>query len=35
MMPRKPFPHPETEKDRSAPLKGIYPNAVVELPVGK
>ena len=27
MMPRKPFPHPENNKQRSAPLKGIYPNA--------
>ena len=30
MMPRKPFPHPENDKQRSAPLKGIYPNAVLE-----
>ncbi len=30
MMPRKPFPHPENDKERSAPLKGIYPNAVLE-----
>lgn len=28
MMPRKPFPHPELDKELSAPLKGIYPNAV-------
>jgi carboxypeptidase Q len=28
MMPRKPFPHPEKEKELSAPLQGIYPNAV-------
>ena len=28
MMPRKPFPHPEQDKQRSTPLKGIYPNAV-------
>jgi hypothetical protein len=28
MMPRKPFPHPETDRQRSAPIKGIYPNAV-------
>ena len=27
MMPRKPFPHPELEKQRNAPLKGIYPHA--------
>jgi carboxypeptidase Q len=25
MMPRKPFPHPENDRQRSAPLKGIYP----------
>jgi hypothetical protein len=28
MMPRKPFPHPENDRQRSAPIKGIYPNAV-------
>jgi carboxypeptidase Q len=28
MMPRKPFPHPELEKQQTAPLPGIYPNAV-------
>ena len=28
MMPRKPFPHPELDKGKNAPLKGIYPNAV-------
>jgi hypothetical protein len=28
MMPRKPFPHPELEKQETAPLPGIYPNAV-------
>jgi carboxypeptidase Q len=27
MMPRKPFPHPELEKQKTAPLPGIYPNA--------
>jgi hypothetical protein len=27
MMPRKPFPHPEMEREKSAPLKGIYPGA--------
>ncbi|RXH58370.1 M20/M25/M40 family metallo-hydrolase [Granulicella sibirica] len=27
MMPRKPFPHPENEKQLSAPIEGIYPNA--------
>ena len=25
MMPRKPYPHPELDKEKSAPLKGIYP----------
>jgi len=29
MMPRKPFPHPENEQKLSAPIPGIYPNAVV------
>ena len=28
MMPRKPFPHPENDRQRSAPLKGVYPDAV-------
>ena len=32
MMPRKPFPHPEEEQKLMSPLKGIYPNAVVESP---
>jgi len=27
MMPRKPFPHPELERQKTAPLPGIYPNA--------
>ncbi len=27
MMPRKPFPHPEKEKELSAPIPRIYPNA--------
>jgi hypothetical protein len=27
MMPRKPFPHPELEREKTAPIKGIYPNA--------
>ncbi len=27
MMPRKPFPHPELDHEKTAPLKGIYPNA--------
>ena len=27
MMPRKPFPHPELEKQQSAPIPGIYPNS--------
>ncbi len=28
MMPRKPFPHPELDKEKNAPLKGIYPGVV-------
>ena len=28
MMPRKPFPHPELEKNQTAPLPDIFPNAV-------
>ena len=28
MMPRKPFPHPELDRQRSAPIPNIYPNAV-------
>ena len=27
MMPRKPFPHPEKEKEKTAPIPGLYPNA--------
>jgi carboxypeptidase Q len=34
MMPRKPFPHPEKEKELTAPIPGIYPNAISE-PDGK
>jgi hypothetical protein len=30
MMPRKPFPHPETERQMTAPIPGIYPNATGE-----
>ncbi len=29
MLPRKPFPHPETEKQMSSPIPDIYPNAAV------
>ncbi len=29
MMPRKPFPHPEKENERTTPIPDIYPNAVV------
>jgi len=32
MMPRKPFPHPELDRQQSAPIPGIYPNAVVPAP---
>ena len=28
MMPRKPFPHPETDGINSAPLRSLFPNAV-------
>jgi carboxypeptidase Q len=28
MIPRKPFPHPELERQMTAPIPGIYPNAV-------
>jgi carboxypeptidase Q len=28
MMPRKPFPHPELERQMTAPIKGIFPGAV-------
>jgi carboxypeptidase Q len=28
MMPRKPFPHPELDHDKTAPIKGIYPGVV-------
>jgi carboxypeptidase Q len=27
MMPRKPFPHPEKDKEMTAPIPGIYPNS--------
>ncbi len=30
MMPRKPFPHPELEKDKTAPIAGIFPNSTSE-----
>ncbi len=29
MMPRKPFPHPENEKNATAPIDGLFPNAIV------
>jgi carboxypeptidase Q len=35
MMPRKPFPHPEKEKELTAPIPGIYPNAVSQTPDAK
>jgi hypothetical protein len=34
MMPRKPFPHPELEKQLTAPIPGIYPNAIMEPKLG-
>ncbi len=27
MIPRKPFPHPELDKEKSAPIAGIFPNS--------
>jgi carboxypeptidase Q len=30
MMPRKPFPHPELDDQRSAPLKDVFPGAVAD-----
>jgi len=30
MLPRKPLPHPELEKERSKPLKGVMPGAEVK-----
>jgi carboxypeptidase Q len=30
MMPRKPYPHPETERQMTAPIPGIYPNAAAQ-----
>ena len=35
MMPRKPFPHPELDRSRSAPLKGVYPGAMPLADAGK
>jgi carboxypeptidase Q len=35
MMPRKPFPHPGKEKELTAPIPGIYPNAVPQTPDAK
>jgi carboxypeptidase Q len=32
MMPRKPFPHPELERQQAAPIPNIYPNAQVPPP---
>ncbi|HXS14109.1 MAG TPA: M20/M25/M40 family metallo-hydrolase [Acidobacteriaceae bacterium] len=32
MMPRKPFPHPERERELNAPIPNIYPNAEVPPP---
>jgi carboxypeptidase Q len=29
MMPRKPFPHPENDRQMNAPIPNIYPNAIV------
>ena len=35
MMPRKPYPHPEDDKQRSTPIPNIYPNAVPQPDSGK
>jgi carboxypeptidase Q len=35
MMPRKPFPHPETDRKANEPLPNIYPNAVPPPDSGK
>jgi carboxypeptidase Q len=35
MLPRKPFPHPEKEKELTAPIPGIYPNAAPPEPAAK
>ena len=35
MMPRKAFPHPELNKDKNAPLKGLFPTAVAVPDSGK
>jgi hypothetical protein len=32
MMPRKPFPHPERERELNAPIPNLYPNAQVPPP---
>ena len=32
MMPRKPLPHPERDRERAAPLPNLYPNAQVPGP---
>jgi hypothetical protein len=30
MLPRKPLPHPELRQQQDAPLKNLFPDAVVE-----
>jgi hypothetical protein len=35
MMPRKPYPHPELNKDHDAPLKNLFPTAVPAPDAGK
>jgi hypothetical protein len=32
MMPRKPFPHPELDRQKNAPIPNLYPDAVVPPP---
>ena len=35
MMPRKPYPHPEQDRERNAPLKNLFPTAVPMPDAGK
>jgi carboxypeptidase Q len=35
MMPRKEFPHPELNKEKDAPMPGLFPNAVPSQDAGK
>ena len=35
ILPRKPFPHPEMEEQRSAPMKGVMPGTVAGAMAGE